>query len=129
MRPRDGRPHVLDDVSSAVLLQIVASTSANPHVVRPLVLMLTEMANTHPQVLLLLFEFDGLVGVTEKRYVLWCRMCLAQGAPQFVKGLETGLNWEGGTKIKIKGYIANSTPVCHGDVHINKPQRVEIYRF
>lgn len=47
IRPRDGREHVLDDDSCSLLLDILVNSSANPHVVRPALLMLTEIANTY----------------------------------------------------------------------------------
>ena len=46
IRPRGGRAHVLDDDSSSLLLEILVNSSANPLVVRPVVLLLTEIANT-----------------------------------------------------------------------------------
>lgn len=47
IRPRDGREHVLDDETCSLLLDILVNSSANPHVVRPVVLLLTEISNTY----------------------------------------------------------------------------------
>lgn len=47
IRPRDGREHVLNDVTCCLLLEISVNSSANPHVVRPVLLLLTEIANTY----------------------------------------------------------------------------------
>lgn len=38
---------MLDDDTSSLLLDILVNSSANPHVVRPVVLLLTEIANTY----------------------------------------------------------------------------------
>lgn len=48
--PRDGSPYPLDDVSASVLVRFVAHTGANPYVVRHIILMLTEIANTPSKV-------------------------------------------------------------------------------
>lgn len=45
MRPRDGYAQALTDDNFSALLEILINTGANPLVVRPLVLMLTEIAN------------------------------------------------------------------------------------
>ncbi|CAN0540279.1 unnamed protein product, partial [Ectocarpus sp. 12 AP-2014] len=45
IRPRYGLPRAVDDISCLVLLEILVNSTANPQVVRPLVLLLTEMAN------------------------------------------------------------------------------------
>lgn len=47
LRPFDGLPHCLNDKSVTMLLEIVANTSATHHVVRHVVLMLTELANAY----------------------------------------------------------------------------------
>lgn len=38
---------MLNDDTCSLLLDILVNSSANPHVVRPVVLLLTEIANTH----------------------------------------------------------------------------------
>ena len=50
LRPRGGRPNVLTDDSFSFLLDMITDTNANPLVVRPIVLMLAEIANTPSQV-------------------------------------------------------------------------------